>query len=142
MSTERTERPHCSEVKDNGEPCNVTVHLSASTGKCLWHDPERREQAEAVRARGRANAAKARQAPFEAASIDDAPAWPEDHEGCQSWLAWLAVAVVTGQIPPQHAREATNAIKELRQSYLDRDIESRLARLERARGKPAVRAVS
>jgi hypothetical protein len=103
----------CRATRSDGQPCKSWQHLS-DDGYCLAHDPLRADQVRAARARGTASHKRTRGRGLATVPAEQLPGELKTLEDCNTWAAWVARQVLTGEISPQIAREAILAIKEKR----------------------------
>lgn len=114
----------CSAVKPDGGRCGVRANLRATPDgpRCLWHDEARRKEATEARRKGQRAATEKRKGDrVRTVEAKEAPPMPKTLDEVADWLAWLAVAVVTGQVDARTAKEATTAVDKLRLALKDRD---------------------
>lgn len=117
----------CVFVKDDGSQCRAIGGLSADSGLCLWHDPDRREEADAARRKGhRAIAEKAKRGRTVAA--EDAPPPPESHEDVVSWLSWVTFAMATGKLDNKTGHDIAYTLRALREALTQRDVAEEVRR--------------
>ena len=112
------------------------MNLSATTGLCLHHDPERVDEARALYKTGSAAAARATHL-RRIERLTTAPAnLPRDEPDTLGrlarWHRWVVRAVATGEIDARTAREITGSLKELRPVLLSLNLERRVKELEMA----------
>lgn len=121
MSEQRA--PQCVHIKDDGERCGSKSRINPNNGLCLWHDPLRQKKATELRRRGALSTKRTRQNEKRTRTVEatEAPPMPKTLNEVADWLAWLAVAVVTGQVDARTAKEATTAVDKLRLALKDRD---------------------
>lgn len=137
MSVESV-RTLCRATRSDGKPCKAIQQLSAE-GYCFAHDPLRAEQARAARAKGTAAYKRTRGRGLATVPATELPGELVTLEDCDRWAAWVARAVLTGEISPQIAREAVLSIKEKRTTLQflagverrSKDLRDNLARLRR-----------
>jgi hypothetical protein len=110
----------------SGEPCRQLVGIDIATGRCLWHDPERLEQAAAVRAKGRRSERLEPPAPGQAL---EPPPEPRTLEDVITWQAWVTVALATRQIDKPTASGLTYSLQNLRGALASRDLEREIQAL-------------
>ena len=114
----------CGALTASGSPCRVTTNLRA--GLCVFHDPQRVEEARAMRAKGgRAN----RKRTIKTVGTTELPPLPATPEDVKVWAAWTAHAVASGQIDARTAREISYALGQLRFAIKDADLARELAQL-------------
>ncbi len=121
----------CRAITDAGEPCDVTAQLSAE-GYCLWHDPQRRPQAQRARAKGGTTSTALRGRQPKTVQPDELPGGPpESLDDVVRWAAWTAHSVGCGKIDARTAREISYALQTLRFGLAEqREVKRRLERLE------------
>lgn len=119
----------------DGTPCRVTFGLSQENGRCLFHDPQRKEMRRAMRsAGGRSSGELARlaKAARETVAPEGLPKFePNTLERLALWHQWVARAVAIGEIGARTAGEITRTLKELRPALMQLDLEKRVKELER-----------
>jgi len=121
----------CVAIKADGERCGQKNNLSAS-GECLFHDSDRKRQAQAARRRGAKASHAARQAKDGRRVVDvhDAPELPKTVEDLREWAHFLVWATATGKIDPRTSDSITRAIKVAMETSEGSDLRDRLAELE------------
>jgi hypothetical protein len=130
MTDEKTPR-RCLAITAGGEQCKR--HDVGPDDFCLVHSPARREEWEAIAARGRENAHAAIAAAVEERRTrepthadDDCPQLERSLEGVTRFLGWIAVQVASGKMPPKQGSTATYALSTLRTALVARDLEGQL----------------
>lgn len=114
----------CEHIKADGGRCGAKGNLRSTPAglRCLWHDEGRRREAKEARRRGQKSAVRVRtKGNVRTVEVEEAPAMPKTLDEVADWLAWLAVAVVTGRVDARTAKEATTAVDKLRLALKDRD---------------------
>ncbi len=130
------DRPQCSATTLAGARCKQRNLLSATTGMCLFHDPDRRAEATAARQRGQAASSAPKLPPRP-------PRAPRTLGDLVSYLAWVIDATATGQLDKNTAAKITYSLNTLRGALTQRDLELQVKRLREelreARKPPARR---
>lgn len=114
----------CEFIKADGKRCAVHGNLRETPEGllCIWHDPGRKAKAQELRRKAqKASMEKRRAERVRTVELTEAPPMPKSLDQVADWLAWLAVAVVTGQVDARTAKEATTAVDKLRLALKDRD---------------------
>ncbi len=126
----------CRGVKADGSACRIERMLGTS-GYCLFHDPARRNEAQAVRDRGNMSRRRAKQARAGrdvsiTVTADQLPIDhpPENMDEALALAAWAATAVLTGAIDPRTGMTAAKLVDSFRMAIKDRDILNEVQRLK------------
>lgn len=125
-------------VREDGEPCGVVVGLGPD-GMCIFHSPDRAEEARLMRVAGAhaATAAKLRsRAEREATWPDGLPPPPKTIDDAKRYAAWAVDAVAKGPgaggIDGRTAREIAGLLREFRSSAEKAELSNRVQELEAA----------
>ena len=118
---------YCGAPTATGEPCRQIVGVG--TGRCLWHDPERAEEAASVRGHGGRTSRPP--APESTEPATEPPPQPTTLEGVCEWLAWVAVEVSSGRLDPKRGSSLTYTLQNLQRAIATRDLEQKYKELER-----------
>lgn len=96
----------------------MTTTLDPDTKLCIWHDPQRRDEARRRQvAGGKATAAKSKRggrpgSETRVVELADTPgAAPETLEDATRWASWAVVAVATGKIDRATGREVGGLLR-------------------------------
>lgn len=117
----------CRAQTRSGEQCRTRDGLSGD-GLCALHDPTRAAEIASKRRKGAAKDGKA------FVSVEDLPCAGRlaTLEDCSTWLEWITVQTVTGQLDPAKAREAVKAVMAMRFKLRDElAAEKRIKALEK-----------
>ena len=125
--------------------------LVAATGSglCIWHDPNRAEEASETQRRAverawEVNQENAKLRPVEAEDLP--PPLELDMPALLRRLAWVHQQVAAGKLDPDAARELRGSIREMRLLIRDQEIEERLrealAELKELRRRQNIRKAS
>lgn len=124
-------RPTCTAIRKNGDPCRAPALPDRSM--CWSHDPGQAEVAAQARARGASKGATVKNLNARRRRLDTAG-------GLSIFLTNLVHDVVEGKVEPDTARVAIYGCSVLRQ-LAEHGVEKRLAEVERllasARGRTA-----
>lgn len=118
-------KPQCRGITQSGERCPMQGGLSED-GLCLWHDPERAEEAQAARLRGQKNRGNGPKPPE-----GEPPRPPETLNDLISWTAWIVSETAAGRLDHRTARALTYAIATSRVAMERRDLGEQVRKLER-----------
>lgn len=129
-------------VNAEGEPC--ASQILGDNGLCAHHDPEKAEEMRLVRAAGGRTTGEIRRLARrikDTVAPADMPAGPNTLADVAAWHRWTARSVACGEIDARTAGEITRALRELRPTLVNLDVEKRIEELEerfapRKRGKP------
>lgn len=97
-----SDHERCRAITEGGTRCKIQNSLSED-GLCLWHDPERAEEAARARRRGGRNGG--RRPKIRTAGADEVPDPPQTIEDVVAWTSWATWAVATGAIDSRTAHE-------------------------------------
>ena len=111
-----------------GALCRASLNLSPTSGLCWSHDPERAEQARAIRASGGVAAGRAKRLE-NAPPAGDVPNAPRTLADAEKLAAWLARAVLTGQIDSRTCESATKAVRQFQLTVEKRELQREVAGL-------------
>ncbi len=117
----------CQGSTPDGTRCEIRSQIVS--GLCVWHDPDRRDEAAAMRRKGAAGRQPAQRTMVKTVSTAETPGKLTDLDDCVRWAAWVARAVATGKIDARTARETSYAIITLRGSLEKRDLARDLNKL-------------
>jgi hypothetical protein len=112
----------CIATKADGSPCRTKFGLSAA-GYCLQHDPERADEARAMRSKG-GKAPRGPRPPASPVPLVVPPA-PKTFDDAVAYASWLTHAIASGALDPKQGREATQALNSFRTALDKRDIAKR-----------------
>ena len=107
----------CKHIKDNGDRCGA--YPSGGSEYCIWHDPDRKEQAARMRRRGGYNATMQPLPPSELPDLD-----PEDEVDVVIPVLQRAVKQLEGMKPSPSTMATLGNVA----SALDRALERRANR--------------
>jgi hypothetical protein len=115
----------CGEPTESGEPCRQVVGIHSASGKCLWHDEARREEAREARQKGAGLSNSRPRQP------DDIPPPPEPKTLADliAWHSWIAGAFARGQIDKAQCTGQSYNLQALRQALVSRDLEREVEEL-------------
>jgi len=123
-----------------GAPCRTTMNLSATTGRCVQHDPERAAERAAMQSAG-GTAAKVAKVRAKAADPSTVPNAPQTIEDAERFASWLTHAVCVGGIDARTAHEAAVCLREFRgaaeKRIMEREIKALRAELAAAKRERA-----
>lgn len=95
----------CEHIKPaNGERCGVqggSVQATDAGLLCLWHDPNRKEEADRARKKG----GKRNRIRVRTVDPGETPPAPKTLEDVVRWASWATYAVATGEIDSRTAHE-------------------------------------
>jgi hypothetical protein len=114
----------CPHTKEDGDQCGMTNGLNPDTGLCLWHDPEREDEARRIRSKGGKRKAEA-----SAVLPPESPPAPTSVEDAAQLLSWLSHAVLRGEVDRHTARDVGYLLR----AFVDAsevDVEDRLESVE------------
>ncbi len=97
-----SDHKRCRAITEGGTRCKIQNSLSED-GLCLWHDPERAEEAARARRRGGRNGGRVPK--IRTAGMDEVPDPPQSVEDVVAWTSWATWAVATGKIDSRTAHE-------------------------------------
>ena len=119
-------------VKRTGRRCTMIANLHVGPdGRplCVWHSPDHKGRADAMRKRGGREGAKARwqraKRPAPLRGVADVPIW----------TSWAADAVAAGDISPKHAQEITRACLAFLKAVQALDLEQQVRALRTELGR-------
>ena len=119
----------CKAIKPDGTRC-LQVSTLNEEGLCLWHDPERKRQAQAARKRGsKASNKKRMDGKIRTVSRDEAPPNPTTIAECVAYASWALGAVTTGAIDSRTAHEISVLIGQVQRGLKDSKISDDVAEL-------------
>src|SRR6266536_941870 len=123
----------CTFVRSDGSRCRGAFGLR--DGRCVVHDPDRREQAQAARQAGGAATALVatqRSGKYRVATPEQLPTRrpPKSVDDVVRWSSWAAWAVTTGLIDPGTSRELNRSLGTLKEALSKRDLLRRIRDLE------------
>lgn len=134
------ERPQCVAITAEGERCKAATNLSAD-GRCFWHDPARRAEAEKARSlAGRTTAKRARifggksaSARPSAVRVVQAASVPklETLEDAVAVAEWLFRMGVSGQLDPATVREGNRSVATFKDAINKAHLQRRIRELEK-----------
>lgn len=114
-----------------GDPCKAGVPVGRRF--CIWHDPTRRQEAEAMRrAGGEARKAQKIVAATRTVSADELPGALETPDDGVLWAARIAHLVATGAMDGRTGDVVLRAVREHREGYRVAAMARRVAELEAA----------
>lgn len=125
-----TKRPHCRARTASGRVCRIENNLR--DGLCLWHDPQRAQQAKAARRKGGQGRVAQRNTDRKTVDVADALDAPETLDDIAQWASWCAHSVAVGLIDARTAREISYALTTLRGTLEKRDLAKELRELRDA----------
>jgi hypothetical protein len=117
----------CGAVTPSGEPC--PVHSRGPSGLCLFHDPARREEAAAARARGRARTAQLKALGWRPQGEPPKP--PTNLDDVARWTAWVAYQVACGKLDAPRAKAIVASLSVARGAFRERDLTEQVVLLAR-----------
>lgn len=126
----------CGAPTKAGTLCKCSMNISATSGLCMMHDPERKAERAAIhRAGGSASGvARTRAKAADPATVPPAPKTIEDAE---KFASWLTHTVCSGGIDSRTAHEAAVCLREFRgaaeKRIMERAIKALRAELAAAR---------
>lgn len=102
----------CAHIKDDGDRCGT--YVSDEGDLCVFHDPARRAEAQAMRSKG------ARTTNRKRAGTDPLPGFeelepPTTLAGVAEWQARVAVAMARGEITGSRGKDLTYALRAQRE---------------------------
>jgi hypothetical protein len=115
----------CGAPTETGEPCRQVVGIGNASGKCIWHDPERAQEALAARTKGGLSAHEREPGPEDT----PAPAEPKTLGDVIAWHSWIAGALARGQIDKATATGLAYNLQQLRAALVSRDLEKEVEEL-------------
>ncbi len=118
----------CQGTTPDGTRCSIRSQIS-DTGLCVWHDPDRKTEADTLRRKGQAGRTPSRRAEVRTVEPKDTPGPLNDLDDLVRWASWVAIAVATGLIDARTARETSYALITFRGGIEKRDLSKELARL-------------
>jgi len=129
-------KPTCGDsggVTKAGLPCRSALNLSPEDGLCIAHDPERVDEARAMRvAAGKATGLANRKR--RAASPLVVPKPPRTLQDAVEWSSWAMHAVATGEIDARTGHEIGYLVNAFKAAVEKRDL---LAEIEALRAELA-----
>lgn len=120
----------CTHTKADGARCKMTSGLSEA-GLCLWHDPDRRTEAQEARSRGGRSSGGSNRLPDRPVPASEAPGPPETFEDAALLAAWAIHAVITGAIDPKRAARVSSLTSVFLKATEKADQEAEIADLRR-----------
>lgn len=127
MSDQDQDFERCQHIKDDGEQCGMAAQINPSNGCCIWHDPEREDEAAKRRSKGGKNAARTRSGLRE----EDLPAGPpETAADARRWAAWTVWATASGLVDSRTAHELGYTIRAYLKAYEKVDMSDELEELK------------
>jgi hypothetical protein len=109
----------CQATKADGEPCRNALGIGPS-GFCIQHDPDRQEEAAAIRAAGTAASSERSRSAKSAVRLPDPGTIPppmETAEDVPKWASWLAHQTLLGNIDSVTSREVGKLIATFKQGH-------------------------
>jgi hypothetical protein len=118
----------CVHIKDDGNRCEVKRALEETSSglKCIWHDPARKEEAAAIRTKGRDKANIRNRQVLE---DENCPPAPESAADVVTWSSRMAREIALGTLDPKRAQQITNSLKLFLESIKVADLERKIAEL-------------
>ena len=120
-------KPQCVAKTNRGRRCSYTTHLALQedgTRLCVFHDPERKGKAQAMRRRGGKTSARRKK---QGKRIPNAPKTMQE---AKEMASWIAHAILANDIDAKQGAEAIKAVNAFMKAlqYLD---EPQLAELKK-----------
>lgn len=127
-------KPTCGESggrKADGSPCRGHLRLSPTNGLCIMHDPERADEATAMRSRGQksTNATWNRLADGERPPLD-IPKAPKTLADAVKISAWITHATLAKLIDARTSEAATKSCRQFQLCIEKRVLEEKVEALE------------
>jgi len=117
-------------VSKDGTPCAAFRRLDPDTGLCVWHDPARESEREAIHT-ARMAGFQAHTAERRAKRPETMPKFPPDTlDRLSQWHQWAVAAVAIGEINTRTADSISRNLQQLRPVLLNLDMERRVRELE------------
>ena len=96
----------------------------------MWHDPDRKRQAEAARRKGAAASTKKRlDGKIKTVDVSEAPPAPESIGDCAKWASWAVHAVAVGLIDARTADAVGKLLNALQRALKDSKLADSVAAL-------------
>jgi hypothetical protein len=131
MTLDRTART-CGDSggkRKDGAVCCAAMNLSASSGLCVQHDPERAGARAAMQAAG-GHASKVAKTKAKAADPATCPPVMRTLQDAVAVAAWITNAVLRGELDARTAESATKAVRQFQLGEEKADLLRRIKALE------------